>query len=367
MSKSKKALIIATILIVVGIVGAIPTGIYAIPKLINDVESNINSIQYKEKDIATFKEDIENLNLEFNIMEYSLEFRKSKDNLVHLKTYEHSSGRLELDRSYEDSTKTLNLKLHSKFRTNFFKDISFKNGIVNFVTDIYKSDRYNGIKLIIEVPKGVNIKNIGNQSSNVSINVLDSEVLKDSIYIKNNIRELKLPKVNTLKNVYIQNQSNFMLRLDLREFINAETVDLHSRDLSITSEGSLSDYNIKNIPSKFNVTGESIDINTFIPLAKEANINSSNLHVQMPFDTYNVSGKILDKSIAERDDEYRNNNDFSNENFKFQNLNLKLNNGVYEGKYSPTSGDEYKLNINAYGGEIVNTALSQLEMILQGR
>ncbi|KMT22213.1 hypothetical protein [Clostridium cylindrosporum] len=355
MSKTKKALILSAILIVIGIIGAIPSGFIGIPKLIKQVEYNIDNISAKEKDVQTFSEDVDNLKLDFDYSfnhGFLVELRSSKDNLIHVKTYEGFTKDIKLNQNYDKANKTLSLK--PKLKNRFMDRFNISEGIASIATNIYTIDRKMNSKLIIELPKGVNI-DVNSLSSDRESEfiVVDNKVLKDYVNITSPILKVKLPYFNSLKKINIDQWND--INLDFREFINASDVSIKAGGIKINSGGELSNYNISKLPEKFSVvsTGD-IEVNSFIPLGKNVNIATGGwANIQMPFDKYNLSGKIECSyaSTATNKEEF----------LSLKNMKLNMDKGLYQGKYSSAAGPEYKMNISTGGVDLSNESVEGIE------
>ncbi|MEG0641710.1 MAG: hypothetical protein RR515_03845 [Clostridium sp.] len=201
MNKSKRALIISAVLIVIGIIGAIPTGIIGIPNLINQVGNNINTQYGKLKDIALLTEDIENITLYGVNDRYSIDIRQSADNKLHIKTGGESINDVVTTRSYNKETKSLVARLDSKRK--FFYTINMNNGLATMVSDFILTVNPGISRIVVEVPKAVNINIKNVRYGNVKIE--DNKVLKDNLIIEDSILDLNIPDKNTLKNQKIIN------------------------------------------------------------------------------------------------------------------------------------------------------------------
>ncbi len=357
----RRILLTLFILIVVGTIGSVFSGIYMIPKLSKSVDKKIENINLIENQILKTSKDIQNLNLNFNTHDYEVEIRKSLDNNTYIKECEDATSYINIDGYYDKLSKSLSIRVYNHDKP--LNNLSFKNGIEDFLVKKTIKDNYLK-KVIIEVPNKVNINiNSLGKTGNSKINIKDKDTLLDKFILKDVNSNIKIPYFNSLKEINIKDSGD--IRLDLRSIINAEKIEIKGLNIKLYSGGSISDYDLDNIPKCINIAGENIEITSFIPLGETSNIYSKNwLYLQMPFDDYGLYGGIIGlKSI----DTKPNTNEIQNEDLiTLINTNFSLKNNTYVGNYSKNKESKYKMNVTLSEGVIINSLYNIIEGIVLG-
>ncbi|GAA0115429.1 hypothetical protein [Clostridium senegalense] len=353
MNKGKIALITAAILVGIGTIGAIGTGVVAVPQFVADVQDvKNNNKQSIAKEIYSTEDEVLNLDISSSGNgKASVEINQSKDNLVKIKTYNFPMEKLEVNPSYDTDSKTL------KINSEIIESMAIPQGDGNVFERMYNgllyslSGDYTGSKIIIEVPKGVNINLKSDES--ISLNVEKASVLSDSINFDSYYGYCSLPKFNNLKQIKIRANGN--ITMDVREFINADSVEILGSHVDISSNGLFSDYEkVGTLPKNIDLKANSVSIESYIPIAQDIKINANNyFSIAMDLNEYNVSGKIQlgDYNIDEIE---------VLENIDKSKLNIK--NNIIEGEFSNGERGNIKLNVFSNGnGEFKNEQKESLE------
>ena len=366
MKKSKVALIIAAILVGIGTVGAIGSGVVAVPTVINEVEdARIKYKQNQGEEIYKSQDLIENLDINSVGGGIStVELKKSDDNLFKIKAYNSQFQNIEIDTKYDSEKKTLNLN------TNLKSERRFLSGEGNFFKRLYDGLIYSVVgegeisKITVEVPKGINVSL--NAEGHVSLITEDASTLKDTLKYKSYSGYCDLPKVNNLKNINIQ--TNSYISMDFKELINAENVEIFADNIDISTNGLLSDYkDVKKLPSNVTLKASSVKVKSYMPIGQNVNINTNNyFEIVTDIHDYNVNGKIEMKNPEHYNDydDYDDYNDYDDRddrddrdnrknnyfNHCIKGLNIQAKDNKFEGQISNGTIGKYNMNITSNGG-----------------
>lgn len=363
MSKSKISLIIAAILIIVGIVGSILTGIKVIPKNINFIINSVKEYIYAETEVKSLPYNVEKLNVTTS-KDVKLEIRRSFDNNTRIKTNRINKSYYNIEDIYMESDKTLILDIKT-------------NRIFDNIHNIY--EQFEGMNasfteydieenlIIIEVPNQVDINIEGNEE--LSLDIKDDGILKNDLKIKYNksigYSTFNIPNNNKLKNLQIINAP--YINLEVLDFINAKSVEIQGSHIDIKSTEIPNDYDLNNIPESISVRGNDINITSYVPLGKDVDIYAEHkLNYTSNFEDYNYVGNIDSKAFKNKDENKEGNvYEYYNEDYdilRLKNLSFVLNEGKYSGKLSGADGYEYRLNISVLGcGDIVNDSKTNIK------
>lgn len=297
-SKVKKAIITATVFLVVGISGSIISGIYMIPRLaseIYNIQREINNVQPIETEVFSTEQLVDSLDikaLEYN--DFDVELKPSMDNKTRIKVYEYSEGSINVTTKYNASEKKLEV-IGVRENPYIFEAGSlreFLNNGYNTVINTLKEGYNIKSKIIIEIPNKVDITFLGDNYKNMIIE--DNSVLKDNLYFSSNEGYINLPINNTLKNIDIRTNSH--LNMDFREFINAESVNISAHDLSIESNGYEIDYkNINSIPKNVNIQSDYVEVTTYIPIGLNVMISGNNVEYSSNFNDNPLNVQLISK------------------------------------------------------------------------
>lgn len=323
MSRVKKALITAAVFIVIGISGSIVSGFYVVPEVVAEVyrvQREIRNATPEEREVFTTGEAIEVLDISaLESRGFDVEVKLSSDNNTRIKVYDYLDESITVSTNYDSEGKRLIITgeraiyefLDAENLKGFFER-GYKAFIGNLMEEANRTSQ-----IVIEVPSGVNINFKGNYSNNLIIN--DNSVLKDSLYFSCYNGYVNLPLNNTLKNIDIKTNSYF--EMDLREFINADKVNIEANNVSIVSGGYRDEYrNITKLPENVSVFGNNVDVESFIPLGKNVAISSDYVEYDSNFEVFPVNLQLRGRSGANTYYTNRINGDFDkyidNENFQ---------------------------------------------------
>lgn len=341
MSKTKKALITAAVFIVVGISGSIVSGFYVVPQVAAEayrVQREIRNATPVEKEAFITGDVVETLDITaLENRGFDVEVKLSSDNNTKVKVYEYLDESIKVNTTYDSEGKIL---IISGERSMYdFLDAEnlkgfFENGYKTLIGTLMEETNRTS-QLVIEVPAGVNINFKGNYGNNLVIN--DNAVLKDSLYFSGYSGYVNLPYNNTLKTIDIKTDS--YLEMDVREFINADKVNIEGSSINIASRGYSSEYaNIAKVPENVSIFGNSVDIESFIPLGKNVVISSNYVEYDGNFEAHPVNLQLRGRAGAGTEYSDRITGDFDryidNENFQ----------GILGSKDTA----DYNLTINRY-------------------
>ncbi|CDM67964.1 hypothetical protein CM240_0799 [Clostridium bornimense] len=356
MSKSKVAVIVGIILISVGIIGVIPSGIYMTRDVLLDVSNARNEKMSSENYIAIGEEEkvIENLKIvSKNEISQSLNIviKKSTDNTFSIRKYKGFFDDIDVTYQYDESSKTIIVDTNRKrdsFNFDRVKDGLLKNFYDEAISALANGRSIDSNYIEVYVPSRVNIDI--DRNGYTSLTVRDEEVLGDNLNYNISFGEISLPEFNQCKNINI-NSSNHV-ELDVREFINAEKINIVGNYVDIDSEGKSLEYaKIDKLPEEINIIAGYLEINSYIPLANKMILDvDRELYFDMPFSEYSVYGDITSKS----------------DNLQLINVNGRVENGVFKGELSNGEKGNVEVIIKSCDyGEIENVSKSSLELDIE--
>lgn len=291
MSKVKKALITAGVFIVVGISGSIVSGFYVVPQVAAEVyrvQREVRNAVPEEREVFVTGEAVEALDISaLQGRGFDVEIKPSSDNNTRVKVYEYYDKSINVEASYDSEGKKLTITGHREMFD--FLDAEnlkgfFERGYETVVgTLVEEANRTS--QIVIEVPVGVDVNFKGNDYTNLIVK--DPSVLKDNLSFSCYYGYVDLPVNNNLKNIDIRTDSYF--EIDVREFINADKVNINANSVFIASRGLGSEYaDIAKLPETVNVFGHNVTVKTFVPLGKNVTITSDYVNYDSNFEVYPV-------------------------------------------------------------------------------
>ncbi|MDU4890806.1 MAG: hypothetical protein E6344_00970 [Clostridium sp.] len=342
MSKVKKALITATIFIVVGISGSIVSGFYVVPQFAAEayrVQREVRNAVPKEKEVFVTSEAVETLDISaLQGNGFDVEIKPSSDNNTRVKTYEYYENSITVDTSYDGEGKRLIVSgqrsiynlLDAENLKGFFEE-GYKTIIGNLVEEANRTSQ-----IVIEVPTGVNVNFKGTDGTNLIVK--DSSVLKDNLNFSCYYGYVDLPFNNNLKNIDIKTNAYF--EMDLREFINADKVNIEASNISIVSRGYSNEYsNITKLPESVTIFGRNnVDVESFLPLGKNVVISSDHVEYDSNFEAYPVNLQLRGRERA---------NSYYSDRMKGD-WDRYIDSENFQGVLGSGEAAEYNLSINRY-------------------
>lgn len=302
MSKVKKALITAAVFIVVGISGSIISGFYVVPQVAAEVyrvQREVRNAVPKETEVFATGEAVETLDISaLQGNGFDVEIKPSGDSNTRVKTYGYYDNSITVDTSYDSEGKRLIVSgqrdiykvLDAENLKGFFEE-GYKTIIGSLVEEANRTSQ-----IVIEVPTGVNVNFKGNDGNNLIVK--DASVLKDNLNFSCYYGYVDLPLNNTLKNIDIKTNAYF--EMDLREFINADKVNIEASNISIVSKGNSSEYSsIAKLPESVTIFGSNnVDVESFIPLGKNVSISSNYVEYDSNFEAHPVNLQLRGRAAS---------------------------------------------------------------------
>lgn len=293
MNKFKKTLITAIIFIVVGIIGSIISGFYIAPKVAAEVyrvQREVRNATLVEREVFVTEEAVEILDISaLKGRDFDVEIKPSMDNKTRVKVYEYYDNSIKLDTIYDNTNKKLIVNgeriLNELLDSKNLK--SFMEKGYDFMIGTIVEEANNTNQVVIEVPTCVDVSFKGNNYTNLIVK--DSAVLKDNLSFACNYGYVDLPLNNSLKNIDIKTEAYF--EIDVKEFINAEKVNIEASQVFVTSRGFENEYvNINKFPSDVSIFGRhKVDVESFIPLGINVTISSDYVEYDSNFEAYPVN------------------------------------------------------------------------------
>lgn len=293
---NKKLSIFAIILVIIGTIGTVWSGITTMPYLMDialsaekeinkehtiyNEEINVNKLDIytKSSNIIIKKHDKKNVIIN----------RKGKSSYVRYDINNNDSALFikEIDRDIEKREK--------------IKDL---DGLINLgIENIFLNDIQS---IVVYVPNDVDI-NVVTEGGDLKI---EDDVFLDSLVFKTYAGRISLPeKIKDLDSLKIISKQQ--VYLSMAELIGIKTVNILSSSINIYSDDKdiFIDDIEKYIPEKVNIdqstnngSNYGININTDIPVAKDITINAynSNVDLSLPIEKYKINFDI--KSLEDID------------------------------------------------------------------
>ncbi|MEG2290072.1 MAG: hypothetical protein RSA29_07890 [Clostridium sp.] len=292
MNRWKKSLIVAAVFLGVGITGSIISGIYMVPKVVNEVyrvQREVANAKVAEKEVFITAEEVLSINIEsLRDQGFDVEVKKSKDSNTRVMINEYMEDSIKVESTYDESKKELKI-VGERSIYNFFESDSFRGffekGYDQMISAIVE-ERNDNSQIIIEVPNGVDINVNSSYSNNLIIK--DKEVLKDNLIFNTHYGYVNLPNYNNLKNISIK--TGAYIEMDLREFLNAENVNISAGEIEIASKGLEKEYiEAAKLPTSVTLNANDIDIISYIPIGKDVKLKGSNINYETNFKDYGMN------------------------------------------------------------------------------
>ncbi|MFR1710167.1 MAG: hypothetical protein ACLSV2_14890 [Clostridium sp.] len=362
MNRWKKALIVAGVFITVGITGSIISGVYIMPKIMNEVyrvQREIINATPVEREVFVTEEQVNSIDISsLESKGYNVEVKSSSDKKTRVKVLEYLKNDMKVESFYDANTKELKV-VGDRTEYKFFEAENIKGFFEkSYDAFIYTlmEEKNDNAQIIIEVPAGVNINFNSNYYTNLIIK--DSKVLKDTLnFTSPRGGYVNLPYNNTLKNISIKT-SNY-LEMDLREFINAENVRIDCHNVRIYSGGAYKDYQGGAVlPKDVIINANYIDIESYMPIGKNVVLVSHDVDYKTNFDEYAMKVNLRSNNNGQ--------SHFGDENLENdKNFNSMTFNGSYEGYLGRGEKKDFNLNVSGYDiCEFEHSSASSLEIDL---
>ncbi|MGX4599272.1 hypothetical protein [Faecalimicrobium sp. JNUCC 81] len=326
---NKKLSIFAIILVIIGGIGTVYSGIKSIPYFTNKAYE-IQKEMDKEEIIYNEQIDINKLNI--NTINAHVLIKKHNENSV--KITKRGMSNYDIQNNNKElaiTEKELERKNNYNFKVNNLDDL----------IDLVKSDIYRHRQdITIYIPNNVDL-NVSAKYG--SLNIIDNVVL-NNIEFKTIYGAISLPKgVKNLKGLDIVSKSN--IRLSMGEILGIENINIAADSINVySSDDDIFIDNIeKYIPNNVNLNIQSygdVYITTDIPMANNFNINGhdSQVKLDIPVNKYKFNVDMKASENIDIEDSLDNNNSQNNIIREIKGtLNKKL----------ESLETEYKININA--------------------
>ncbi|MBO3445612.1 hypothetical protein [Clostridium sp. CCUG 7971] len=326
---NKKLSIFAIILVIIGGIGTVYSGIKSIPYFTNKAYE-IQKEMDKEEIIYNEQIDINKLNI--NTINAHVLIKKHNENSV--KITKRGMSNYDIQNNNKElaiTEKELERKNNYNFKVNNLDDL----------IDLVKSDIYRHRQdITIYIPNNVDL-NVSAKYG--SLNIIDNVAL-NNIEFKTIYGAISLPKgVKNLKGLDIVSKSN--IRLSMGEILGIENINIAADSINVySSDDDIFIDNIeKYIPNNVNLNIQSygdVYITTDIPMANNFNINGhdSQVKLDIPVNKYKFNVDMKASENIDIEDSLDNNNSQNNIIREIKGtLNKKL----------ESLETEYKININA--------------------
>ena len=330
---NKKLSIFAIILIIIGLVGTIWSGINTIPYFMNEI-SRVEQESMKEETI--YNKDI--LNIKKVIIQTkgcNVKIKRNNENKIKVsKTGNQDYAKYDFD----NNNNTLTIKESYINKNNNFNNLDFKTLFDNLIESAFS---VKNEEIIVYLPNNIDLEVITNDG-NLEV---ESGFESKNIVFKTLLGWISLPEeVKNIENLQILSSSN--ISLGVMELLGIKNLNIGCNDLNIYSNDNyiLID-NIENyIPLnldivQYNSDDASVNIESNIPIAKNLNIKGNNsVYLQIPIEKYKIN---FDISVSENI--YLNNNIFIENNISD---NLKQIKGVLN-KGLENLNEQYNVTIKS--------------------
>ncbi|WP_105616824.1 hypothetical protein [Vallitalea okinawensis] len=348
--KRKIAAILALILIAGGIMGTVYYG-FEVAAIVTSDAVSIEVDVTESLELYSTREVINHVNITSNIWRSKLIIKESPDEQLHIKSTRDPFSEILVETVIEEGT--LNVVFDQKNHNfDLREQISRDNAIKEiYYALLYEQVNYNYYDTVItiEVPNEVDLQVQSDQE--VKLEVIDKETLKDELLVDVRNGYCDLPDFIELKNLVIKSESH--VRMEYLEFINVQEMEIACGNILIFSAGEMSNYEeLNQVPHKIVLSGRSIDIQSYQPIAKEMYVNAADYFIiTMDYEPYYIEGKV--KLYNGADYEGTANHD---ETF------IPLVNNEFEGVMSTgKKGDYYIEAYSNYEGSLIHESAQALE------
>ncbi len=345
MNRWKKSLIVAGVFLTVGITGSIISGVYIMPKVVNEVyrvQREIVNATPTEREVFITEEQVDSVDISsLESKGYNVEIKSSPDNKARVKVLEYIKNDMKVETSYDANTKGLKV-VGDRNMYNFFESENIKGFFENSYDAIIYTlmeEANDNVQIIIEVPSSVDVN--FNSRYHTNLTIKDSKALKDTLVFTSPIGGyVDLPYNNTLKNISIKT-SNY-LEMDLRQFINAENVRIDCNNAKIYSGGIYKDYGVDTVlPNNVTINANYIDIESYMPIGKNVVLVGNDVDYTTNFDEYAMKVDLK----GNRDGRVHfDGEDLGNK----QNFDSTSSNSSYEGYMGRGEKKDFNLNVSGY-------------------
>ena len=282
---NKKLTIFSIILIIVGIIGSICSGIASLPYFVDTVN--------KMREAVNKEHIIYNKNIDLNKIDISI-----INDRVTIKKHTGNDVKVSVKGIYEEGKYEVNediktLKINEKETKENYDKFDNLNELINKF--IENSLRENS-EVIIYVPNNIDISAYTNYGAlriedNIFLNEVKFKTVDGSISLPQEVKSLN--KLDIISNGHIQ--------LSMGEITGIKDINIVSNSITIYSNAN--DKFIDNIesyiPNNLNISSDYIDVTTDIPLANNLNITSyeSVNSLDIPINKYKFNFNIKANSI----------------------------------------------------------------------
>lgn len=286
---SKKRLILAVVIIVIGITGFIPSTFFALPYLSNTIQDAVQASQEarQEQTITTLESNVTTIRIVSDI--YSVSLRQSATDKIQLKKVDGTSQQVDVTYEVKDDVLTINVKSNyhepqSEKITTFKQFV--ESGVQRLATTILTPS------VVIEVPQKVNV-DVTTQDGDVYIE--SAAMIKDNLTYQTRNGHLAFGNVTGnegLKELKIQATSYLVLNATTllpfeKATIEGYRVNLYSSDTGIGK-------NLANT-KEVNLRASEGSIEFDTPFFKTLNVEAGeegSLHLDIPLAKWNPKVKV---------------------------------------------------------------------------
>ncbi len=276
---NKKVTIFAAVLIIIGIIGTILSSIASVPFVTNYIKE-LKKDANEEVNIYENKVDISKL--EIDTKHVNVEIKKS------------NSDKLKIVQVGKTNNKTFTIDN----KENYFsikendENYNFNVNIQGFRDAIIEMMNFGPNKIIVYVPNGVDIKA---KTLGGSLIIEDKNIILDNVTFDTVYGRIFLPnEIKNMKNLKISAKDS--ITLTVGEVLGIENVNISSDyyvNIKSESKDIFTDNIDKYVPNKINVFGDTVidvDIDSYIPIAKNLNIVNKlgSVNIDLPIDNYNL-------------------------------------------------------------------------------
>lgn len=290
-TRVKKVVVLAAVLLVIGVMGSVFTGIRLVPTVMNEinrVRTETSSVTPTCREVYSSSEDIESLEIEsIENSSISVEIKKVEGDTTSVKVYEYVDNDLDVKTDLNNSDGVLTIQGYKK-KINLFEANSLKKKLLN----IYNKAIYNlaaakntSSQIVIEVPNSVSINFASDSQSNLSIRSKDA--IKGELSFRSMGGNIDIPVSGNLEKMYIDTHG--YIKLDVKDFINCKNVTIKGYNIDIIAgDMSKNYYNVTKYPSSVVIEGEIVNINSYIPLGNHVAISGSEVNYEGDFERFPI-------------------------------------------------------------------------------
>lgn len=279
MNKNRIITTIGVILVITGVIGSIWSGIYAVPKILNNIQVARDNFE-KEEVLYNSEMNLTKLNIDTKISDITITKYNGKEVIVK----KDGNKSLSTVTTIEDNNE---LTINEEVKNNMNLPGNIDDIVRYFLDEIFTQKPSN---ITVYVPENIDV-NINTNNTKVYID----DIKLNNVDFNTSYGSISLGQDSQVKNLNIKSTDIFLNVDDIycAENINIESVGVVINGYNTISQDAKIPENVKIKASSDYYDDINIDINTNIPIAKNLDIESnSTVQLDLPLLDYKFNFDI---------------------------------------------------------------------------